>query len=402
MAVQTRSQRLGLWTLAAGQTLVWAGLFYIFAALLLSWEQDLGWPKTDLTIGFTLAVLTAAMVSPVSGRIVDAGKGRWLLGSGALAGALGLVALSMIENRIEFMLAWVLIGLSQGACLYEPCFAFVTRVTGTGARRVITRITLVAGFASPIAFPAGAALSQMLGWRGAVLVFAAVIGLIAAPLLFLGARLMEGTQTTRPHPAQKQLDRKALQVALRKPAFWVMALAFPLLAIEHGILIAHIIPLLTERGLALATAVTAASVFGPMQVAGRLAMMAVEKRSRSTTMLLLSYFGATAASLILLSAGTNIFFIFSFAALQGASFGLISILKPPVIAETLGRQAYGTIAGWLALPYLVGGAFGPYFGALLWGIGGYALVLWSTTGMALLGFVLVLSLSRFKQDSPDI
>jgi hypothetical protein len=34
--------------LAIGETLVWAGLFYIFAALLLSWERDLGWPKTGL------------------------------------------------------------------------------------------------------------------------------------------------------------------------------------------------------------------------------------------------------------------------------------------------------------------------------------------------------------------
>ena len=47
-----------------------------------------------------------------------------------------------------------------------------------------------------------------------------------------------------------------------------MAMAFPLLAIKHGILIAHIIPLLVERGFAEATAVTAASIFGPMQVAG--------------------------------------------------------------------------------------------------------------------------------------
>jgi predicted MFS family arabinose efflux permease len=390
----TGSQRAGLWMLAFGQTLVWAGLFYIFAALLLSWERDLGWPKTDLTIGFTLAVLAAAAMSPLGGRIVDAGGGRWLLGGGALAGALGLVALSMVESRVWFILAWMWIGLSHAACLYEPCFAFVTRVAGDQARRAITRITLVAGFASPIAFPAGAALSDMLGWRGAVLVFAGVVGFVAAPLLFFGAGLMQGKLAFRPHPGRKALDRQALRAAIRKPAFWLMAAAFPLLSIEHGILIAHIIPLLVERGFALATAVAAASMFGPMQVAGRLLMMTVENRARSTSMMLLSYVGVTLAALILLAAGLNVVLVFAFAATQGASFGLISILKPPVIAETLGRTAYGAISGWLAVPYLVGGAFGPYVGAILWELGGYQLVLWATVGMALAGLVLILLLIR--------
>ncbi len=389
-------QQRGVWALAGGQTLAWAGLFYIFAALLLSWERDLGWPKTDLTIGFTLAVLTAAVLSPLSGRAIDAGHGRWLLGLGAFGGALGLVALSLADSRLWFVLAWMAIGVSQGTCLYEPCFALVTRATGAMARRAITRITLVAGFASPIAFPAGAALSQWLGWRGAVLVFAAVVGLIAAPMLFVGARLLEGRHPVRRPPGHKALDRQALGRALGKPAFWLMAVAFPLLAIEHGILIAHIIPLLVERGFGQATAVMVASIFGPMQVAGRFAMMTVESRARSVTMMLLSYFGAILAALILLSAGLNVMLVFAFAATQGAAFGLISILKPPVIAEMLGRTAYGAISGWLAVPYLVGGAFGPYVGAILWQAGGYTTVLWAVFSMAVLGFSLIVVLSRTR------
>jgi len=394
--VLDRSQTSGLWMLAAGETLVWAGLFYIYAALLLSWERDLGWPKTDLTIGFTLAVLTAAIISPISGRIVDAGFGRGLLGLGAVVGASGLVALSMVESRMGFVLAWLWIGIGQSACLYEPCFAFVTRVAGTHARRVITRITLVAGFASPIAFPAGAGLSNLLGWRGAVLIFAAAVGLVAAPLLFFGAGLLQGRHLLKPHPEHGALARQAVQAAIHKPAFWLMAAAFPLLAVEHGILIAHTIPLLVERGLGEATAVAAASLFGPMQVAGRLLMMTMENRTRSTTMMALPYLGVAMAALILLGAGLNVTLVFAFAATQGAAFGLISILKPPVIAEMLGHTAYGAIAGWLAVPYLIGGAFGPYVGAILWQIGGYTFVLWAAIGMALAGLALILMLIRLR------
>jgi len=390
-----RHQQTGIWMLAAGETLVWAGLFYVFAALLFNLERDLDWPKTSLTLGFTLAVLTAALAAPVAGRIIDAGFGRWLLGAGALGGGGALAALSLVDSQFWFVLVWMLIGLGHAACLYEPCFAVVTRALGSSARRAITKITLVAGFASPIAFPAGAALAGGYGWRVAVLVFAAVVGLVAAPLLFFGVRLLEGAHRPRPHPAHKATDRKAVRGALKKPAFWLMSLAFPLLAMEHGMLIAHIIPLLVERGLPEATAVLAASVFGPMQVAGRVVMMTVERRARSTTMTLLSFGGAVIAALILLNAGLNVALVIAFAATQGAAFGLVSILKPAVIAETLGRTAYGAISGWLALPYLAGGALGPWVGAVLWQIGGYDLALWAAAGMALTGFFAVLALRRW-------
>ncbi len=380
--------------MAIGETLVWAGLFYIFAALLLSWERGLGWPKTDLTIAFTLAVLTAAVASPIAGRIIDAGHGRWLLGLGAFGGALGLVGLSLVETRAAFIGVWMLIGLSFSACLYEPCFAFVTRVTGDQARRVITRITLAAGLASPIAFPSGAALSELLGWRGAVLVFAAVVGLIAAPLLFYGATLLDSTPHTPRTATHKSHDRRALKAALKKPAFWLIALVFPLLAMEHGMLIAHIIPLLVERGFNVATAVLTASIFGPMQVLGRILLMVSETRIRPNATILLPFIGATLAALLLLGAGLNAPLVFLFAALQGASLGLISILKPVVIAGKLGSAAYGAISGWLAVPYLVGGALGPFVGALLWQAGGYTLALWVAVSLAALGFLLTLILVR--------
>ena len=60
--------------LAAGQTLVWAGLYYVFPALLVRWETALGWSRTDLTAAITLAILLSALSSPLAGRLIDAGS----------------------------------------------------------------------------------------------------------------------------------------------------------------------------------------------------------------------------------------------------------------------------------------------------------------------------------------
>ena len=61
--------------LAIGQCLIWASLFYIFPALLLRWESELGWSRVELTAGITLAVCLSGVVAPIAGRLIDAGRG---------------------------------------------------------------------------------------------------------------------------------------------------------------------------------------------------------------------------------------------------------------------------------------------------------------------------------------
>ena len=61
----------GVWALALGQTLAYAALFYIFAALVRPWQQALGWDKAAMAAGPTLALLIAAGLAPFAGRLVD-------------------------------------------------------------------------------------------------------------------------------------------------------------------------------------------------------------------------------------------------------------------------------------------------------------------------------------------
>ncbi len=393
------ARRWAVIMLAAGQTLVWAALYYSFAALLLTWERDLGWAKSELTLGLAAAVLVSALVSPTIGRIIDSGQGRWLLSLGALGGALALALLSIAQSPFFFILVWAVIGVAQGACLYEPCFAFITRTSGKAARHVITRVTLIAGFASPIAFPSGALLAHSLGWQGALLVMAAVVAFVSAPLLLFGATLLEAS-TTEALPAERaQENRRALMAAVIRPQFWLIALAFPAMALNHGILINHIVPLLVDSAFSEATAVAIASVIGPMQVTGRVAMMLAERRVGSLTLTIMAFAGVVLAALLLMAAGASVVLAVAFAATQGAAYGVISILKPVVTAEFLGRVAFGSIAGWLALPYLACYAVAPFVGALLWEIGGYELVVPAAGAIAFIGILAIALLATMRRRS---
>ena len=277
--------------------------------------------------------------------------------------------------------------MAQSACLYEPCFAVITRALGLDARPSITRITLIAGLASAIAFSAGATLAEALGWRGAVLAFAAMVAVVGAPLLFLGTVIVERDTIARARTAAVGDREAGVSRAVRQPRFWLIAAAFPMMALNHGMLVSHIVPLLVERGLGQAAAVSIASAIGPMQVAGRLALIVAGRRVRPLGLAMISFAGVLAAALILQAAGASPLLSLAFAMAQGAGYGLISIAKPAVTADMLGHRAFGSISGCLAVPYLACMALAPLLGALIWEWGGYDLVILHAAGMALVGMI---------------
>jgi MFS family permease len=141
-AAGAASERRAVWLLALGQTLGYACFFYIFAALVLFWHEDLGWDKTLLALGPTLAILVSAALAPFVGRAVDWGQGPRLMVAGAVAGAVSLSVLALAAHPAVYLLAWAGLGLAQATCLYEVCFAFLIRRYGAGARGPITRVTL--------------------------------------------------------------------------------------------------------------------------------------------------------------------------------------------------------------------------------------------------------------------
>ena len=210
-----------VWLLAVGQTVGYCGLYYIYAALLPDWEATLGWSKATLAVGPTLAILLSALLAPVIGRLVDGGHGGTVLVAGPLIGAAALLALAFVTTPLQFALGWAVIGLAQAMSFYEACFSYLTRVFGAGARPAITRVTLVAGFASTITFPAAAMLVHLTDWRGAVIGFALALALVAAPANLLGSRCLRDQGAGR-----LRESGMGLKPAMVRREFWTTIIAY--------------------------------------------------------------------------------------------------------------------------------------------------------------------------------
>ena len=356
--------------LAFGQTLVWTCLYYIFPALLLRWETVLGWSKLDLTLAITLAIATSAIFSPIAGKIIDKDFGNSLLLISAVLGGIGLTLLSFIETIWHFYLVWILIGISIAGCLYEPCFAIVTKYRGEKAKHDIITITLIAGFASTICFPLTHIISNIFSWQVAAILFSFVVVFIASPMLWIGATLIrkEAHQTPILEKTTQCTKDKFL---VKNPVFYNLAICFAIIALVHGVSLNHLLSILSERDYTMNIAILAASCIGPMQVVGRMIMLFSEKHLSTYKFSLIALLGMGISMAILFGSGSSVFLLFLFIAIFGTTYGTISVLRPVIVKNLLGSKNFGLKSGYLASAYLSGTAIAPYFGALIWKYFGY-------------------------------
>ncbi len=386
-----------VWPLAIAQIFMWASLYYLFPALLLVWEGDLGWSKTELSGAFTLALVVSAVFSPGVGRIIDRGYGRRILAASAIIGSLLLALLAGVAKLWQFYAVWLLIGMAMSGGLYEACFAVLTRAMGNRAKQAITIVTLVAGFAGTLAFPGTHALVGIFGWRLTVLSFAAALILIVAPLIWFGCRHLEisGQNQTviASHEATETFN------VFKRIKFWLLALAYTAIALDHNVLLTHLLPLFDDRGIQRDAAVFAASMIGPMQVAGRLAMVAVGHRVSALGIFIAAYIFMMIAGLLLLGSGKMPVFLAGFVLFQGAGFGVMSIMRPVMTAEIFGRINFGLISGSLATPYLGAAAAAPTIAALIYWLGGYDWVILFAIGASGLGLVALLAAATLSNSS---
>lgn len=377
-----------VWPFAVAETLVWAAVYYMFPALLLTWEQQLPWSKAQLSGAFTVAIVTSALSAPIVGRIIDRGYGTQIFTGSTLFASLNLVLLSQVTALWHFYTVWFLLGACMAGMLYEATFTILTRAMGNQRKRAITLVTLVAGFAGTLSFPGNNFLVGQVGWRNTMFVLAAVVCFVAAPLIWYGCRQAEKISSEKTARSEKTAVSPAS--ILKKPVFWFLALGFATLALDHGMLITHLLPLLDERGVAGGTAVFAASMIGPMQVTGRLIMMFTERYFSTLHVFAACYVALCVAALALLGATAVPLLLAVFIIFQGAGAGVTSILRPLVVADLLGAKNFGLIAGMLAIPFLIGAATAPTVAAFIWELGGYTLVIWTASGAAVVGLVALL------------
>lgn len=374
--------------LSIGQVVSWGTLFYSFSLFIAPMEQELGWKRADLNGALSLGLLASAFVSLHVGMAIDRYGGRWIMGIGAVLGALCLGLWSMITDLTVFYGLWIAIGVLHAGTLYEPAFAVLT-ANVRDYRRAITYMSFFGGFASTVFIPLTHLLIDQLGWRHALLILA-VIQLVIPGLFNLV--MLSGTRGSRSDELKSPAADGApvsspLKIALGEPAFWGLSLALTTYALLFSGLTFHMVPLLSERGYNLDTIVAAVALIGPSQVGGRLLLFFFANNASARALGRVVFCIPIAAMTCLIFARSLGFAgLVAFTLLYGLGNGMITIIRGAGIAEIFGTRGYGAISGALTVVTNIAKAAAPLLLAFLWQIAGtYDLPLMFYLGLTFVG-----------------
>jgi hypothetical protein len=255
------------------------------------------------------------------------------------------------------------------AVLYDAAFATLAALGRAEARRAITHLTLIAGFASTIFWPLTGWLVEVLGWRGTYAAFAALHLLVALPLhAWIAARprgeALGGTGREARQEFGSPLAGRAAQLA-----FWAVAVSFALSGVLTAAVTVHLVPVLQALELGTA-AYLVAMLMGPAQVLIRLVDALFWRALHPLTVALVSAAALPAAILMLLLPVDPVLAGAGFAMLFGLGAGLSSIVRGSVPLALFGAAGYGARLGRLAAIRTVLGAGAPFlFAAGLEGFG---------------------------------
>jgi MFS family permease len=384
-----RSPWVIVWTLAVAQVISWGSLYYAFSLFVVPMQETLGWSRPLLNGALSLGLLTAGAVALPAGAWIDRRGGRTVMTLGSLLGGLLLLAWAQVETPWVFYLIWVLIGASLAGVLYEPAFAVLTATFGPDARRAITAMTLVGGFASTVFMPFTQLLIATVGWRQALLVLGGLNLAVCLPLHVLFVPALRVPQpTTTPEAQDTTATTPELKTILRGRVFWGLALWFTAANATASGFVFQFVPLLTTWGVEMTAILTSVALIGPMQVAGRIVLMCFSARLETREIGAAVVVLLPAAILPLLFLAHAPVWLGLAAALYGAGNGIMTIARGTAVADLIGRTHYGAINGALTMPTMVAKALAPVATAAIWSAtGDPSLMLWTLLGSALIGAV---------------
>lgn len=360
------------------QLFFWSAFYYLLPALSAQIASETGWPVLHISTTYTLAFLLWALCAPLVGLLIDAGHGSHVMRIGALVGIALLVGLSQTTDKTVFSLVVILLGACMAATLYDPCFAVMMRRLTHAGPDAVASVTLIAGFATLVTFPLVIGLSGVMAWHTTVLLFAT---LAAIGILILPAE-PKPTAQTRPHLTKMPFDKGPILIAL----------SFGLVMMSHAILLFLLPIALVPADGGVNVALFALAILGPSQIAGRIIWRTYGRAFSAQNCAIVIFACLCLPATLFLAFGTGPWVLGGALVLQGACYGVHTILRPGLAQHYLHPAYLGRGLGGIAMVGLCMMAVAPVIGGAIWtalGITGLMGAILGLNGVAfLLGLVL--------------
>lgn len=396
----------GWWIVAASAVGLFWGVpvtVFSFSVFLKPVMQEFHASRAAVSLGYTLAAVTAAFAGPPLGWLIDRyGTRKVILWNTLLFGAALLSARLLSASIVQFYIFSMLTGLFLNGVGPIPYSAVISRWfdrrrglalglmmfgIGTGAMLLPSAIQrAIAGF----------------GWRNAYVMLGAAVLLI--PLPVCAAILKDNPEDLGLEPdgaherASQGVSRAGLSAreALRTSTFWVMLVAFSLVALSVQGCMVHTAAMFADRGTTAQIAALASSLIGAALMLGRVGTGYLLDRIFGPR-LAAFFFGGAAIGIGLLWLPGASFLSFAGAFLVGLGLGAEVDIVAFLISRYFGLRCFGEIYSLVFTGYALATAFGPLvMGAGFDRLGSYRPVLAGFFVVTVFSAVLVSRLGPYR------
>ena len=361
-----------IWAIGCGQLVNWGVLFFAYGVLLVPLQDAFDAPRWLVAGAFSLGLLVSAVAAPSVGRLVDRGQGPAVMQAGGLLAAGLLLLWAMVPTLWMTYVVWAALGLCIAAILYEPVFAMVGHAFADpeGRLRAIATVTVVGGLASTAFLPGTAALVTRLGWRGAVIALAIILGVTTLVVSQLAFRDRAWSART----IRDAIIGSAESIHDARPLHGIgrMVVIFAISIVVNSAVSSNLVASLIDRGLTPTFAATVAGSFGIMQLPGRLLLSNARIAPQPVPLLIVSFAMQMTGLLALIVRGPIAMWIGVIVFAGGT--GLTTLARPYLVLHKYGPERAGHANGAIARGQQIARAFGPVAAAAAGSAVGYAAV----------------------------
>jgi MFS family permease len=326
-------------------------------------ESDLGWSRSMLSSGATLAFVGMALGNLFGGILVDRYGPRRLVALGLVCLGIGMLGVAFAHERWQYVLLYgAFAGAGFGLAAQSVVQAAVAPFF-VERRGLALGIVMAGGPAGQMTLiPLAALLLAALGWRGLFAAFG-VVALVAAPVAFWALR---PTDRLAPPPGTRRSIGGDLAYLVRNPVFHLLFWGFFLCGFtSNGVIETHFVPYAEFCGFSRTASANAFGFLSLLNLTGILVVGWLADRMNRVLLLAGIYLLRALTFVMLLGIADSPALLYTFSGL----FGLFDYATAPVVASLvashLGLRVMGFSLGLIGMGHQFGAALGALGGGVM-------------------------------------
>jgi sugar phosphate permease len=395
--------------------LVTAGVRATPGVLMVPLEAEFGWSRAAISAAVAINIALFGLIGPFAASAMN----RWGLRRLILA-AIALLAISValttrMQHQWQMTLLWgICVGMGTGVTSMVLAAVVATRWFVARRGLVLGALSAANATGQLVFLPLLARVVEGRGWRTAALIVAAAAAAVFTVVLIfmrdrpedVGVRPYGLSAGAEAEPARALAPITALRVAVRAPAFWVLAGTFFVCgASTNGLIGTHLIAACHDHGIAEVRSAQLLAVMGIFDIVGTTASGWLSDRY-SSRHLLFGYYTLRGLSLLYLP--------FTLRTAEAVSLGMFAVFYgldwiatvPPTVkltTQAFGRENTGVIYGWIGASHQLGASLAAFSaGAIRTVSGGYELAFWIAGVLCVLAGTAFLTVGRRSLSPPPV